>query len=179
MNAKQSLMAAIVGIAAIIAMPLAASAGGYHGDNYANTQWQARGAVMPVGHHYGWRNSANNNSGLVCDADGDDCHPAVQCDADGDDCQPSSGYEGQYYGQRAPAYNNYRYNPPSYNNRGYDQGYGSGYGAPAYNDHDYNQGYGGGAYNAPYDNNGAYAGTYGGASGGLSTLAPLLQQFVR
>src|ERR1700687_5764644 len=152
MNAKQSLMAAIVGIAAIIAMPLAASAGGYHGDNYANTQWQARGAVMPVGHHYGWRNSANNNSGLVCDADGDDCHPAVQCDADGDDCQPSSGYEGEHYGKQARAYNNYRYNPPSYNNRGYDQGYGSGYGAPAYNDHDYNQGYGGGAATARYGN---------------------------
>jgi hypothetical protein len=155
MKSKQSLMAVLVGIAAMIAMPLVATAGDHYA-NYENT-WQAPGAVIPVGHHYGWRNSAHYNSGLVCDEDGDDCHPslqcdadgddcrpAVQCDADGDDCEPSGGYEGQYY-------------TPSYRGR-------------AYHNYDYNQGYGG-AYNAPYDNNGAY--------GGLSTLAPLLQQFVR
>jgi len=174
MNAKQSLMAALVGIAAMIAMPIAASAGGY-GDNYENTRWQASGAVIPVGHHYGWRNHANYNSGLICDEDGDDCHPAVQCDEDGDDCRPAVqcdadgddchpytgyGYQGQYY---APSYRGRTYNNHRYNN--YDSGYGR-----QYNNYDYNSGYGG-TYNAPYDNNGAY--------GGLSTLAPLLQQFVR
>lgn len=163
MNAKQSLMAALVGIAAIIAIPVAASAGDRYA--YENTQWQAPGAVIPVGHHYGWRNYTGYNSGLVCDEDGDDCHPALQCDEDGDDCRPTmpwdedgddcepyGGYESQYYGHRVPAYNDYRYNPPAYNNYGYNQGYG-------------------GAYNDPYDNSGIY--------GGLSTLAPLLQQFVR
>lgn len=169
MKLKQSLMAALVGVATMLAMPLAATAGDHYAD-YENTQWPASGAVIPVGHHYGWRNSAPYNSGLVCDEDGDDCHPAIQCDADGDDCrpavrcdadgddcEPSSGYAGQYY---APSYN---YRP--YNNYGQN----SGYGRP-YNKDVYNPGYGG-AYNAPYDNNGAY--------GGLSTLAPLLQQFVR
>ncbi len=174
MKTKQSLMAALVGIAGMIAMPLAATAGDHYANKYENTQWQERGAVIPAGHYYGWRNRANN-SGLICDEDGDDCHPAlqcdedgddcrpaVQCDADGDDCEPSTGYEGQSYtpSHRGRAYNNYGYNP----------GYGRGYGAPAYQNYDYNSGYGG-AYNAPYDNNGAY--------GGLSTLAPMLQQFVR
>jgi hypothetical protein len=170
MNAKQSLMAALVGIATMIAMPLAAAAGDHYA-NYENTQWQASGAVIPAGHHYGWRNRANYNPGMVCDEDGDDCHPAlqcdeddddcrpaVQCDADGDDCEPSAGYSGQYY---APPYN-YR----KYNNYGYNPGYGR----PYDNSYDYNSGYGS-PYNAPYDNNGAY--------GGLSALAPLLQQFVR
>ena len=181
MNAKQSLMAALVGIASMVAMPLAASAGGY-ANNYENTQWQAPGAVIPVGHHNGWRNRANYNSGLVCDADGDDCHPALQCDADGDDCRPAVqcdadgddcepsagyGYQGQY---NAPSYRGRSYNNYRYNNYDYNSGYGRGYRAPAYNNYDYNSGYGG-PYNAPYGNNQAY--------GGLSTLAPLLQQFVR
>lgn len=170
MKARQGLMAALVGIATIIAMPMAATAG-----EYESSQWQASGAVVPAGHHYGWRNRAQYNPGLVCDEDGDDCHPAVQCDedgddcrpavqcdADGDDCRPYSGYQGQYYAPsyRGRGYRNYDYNP----------GYGSGYGAPAYNDYGYNQGYGG-PYNTLYGNNAAF--------GGLSTLAPLLQQFVR
>ena len=150
-------MAALVGIAAMIAIPVTA----YAGDRYAyeNTQWQAPGAVIPVGHHYGWRNYTGYNSGLICDEDGDDCHPALQCDEDGDDCHyawPDADDDycegGRYYGQRVPAYNRYRYDPPAYNDYGYNQRYG-------------------GAYNDPYDNNGIY--------GGLSTLAPLLQQFVR
>ena len=168
MKSKQSLMAALVGIAAMIAMPLAATAGEHYVNNYENAQWQERGAVIPAGHHYGWRNPAQYNSGQVCDRDGDDCQPAVRCDADGDDCQSSTGYEGQYYGRQAPAYN-----------QGYNSGYGRAYGAPSYDNYDYNQpayrnngysqGYGS-PYNSPY-NNGSY--------GGMSSLAPLLQQFVR
>ena len=168
MKAKQSLMAALVGIATMITMPIAASAGDWNA--YENTRWQAQGAVIPVGHHHGWRNSARYNNGLVCDEDGDDCHAAIQCDedgddcrpemrcdADGDDCEPYTGYESQYYAPQRPAYDYNRYNYNSYN-------------PPAYDNYGYNQRYGG-AYNAPYDNNGTY--------GGLSTLVPLLQQFAR
>jgi hypothetical protein len=166
MNAKRSLMAAIVGIATMIAMPLAANAGGHYADSYENTQWQAPAAVMQVGHHNGWRDSGQYNSGVVCDQDGDDCRPAVNRDADRDDCAPSSGYgyQGQY---NAPSYRGRAYDN---NNYDYNSGYGRGYSAPAYNNYGYGQQYSG-AYNAPYGNNGAY--------GGLSTLAPLLQQFVR
>ena len=123
MKAKQSLIAALVGIATMIAIPIAASAF--------------------VGHHYGWRNSASCNHDLICDEDGDNCYSAAWPDEYEDDFEPYAGYEDQYYA-------------PSNNDR-------------AYNYQDYNSGYG--AYDAPYDNNGA--------SGGLSTLAPLLQQFVR
>ena len=167
MNAKQSVMAALLGIAAMIAMPLAASAGDRDAD-YVNTNWQSPGAVIPVGHHYGWRNQANYNSGLVCDEDGDDCHPAAQCDEDGDDCRPALQCDAD--GDDCRPYTGYQYYAPSYdyrryNNRGYNPGYGR-----QYDSYDYNPEYGG-AYNAPYDNNGAY--------GGLSALAPFLQQFVR
>jgi hypothetical protein len=87
MKAKQTLIAVMVGIATMIAMPIAAAA---------------------------WGNQARYNSGLICDEDGDDCHAALQCDEDGDDCYPatwpgedddyfapSAGYEDQYY---APSY---------------------------------------------------------------------------
>ena len=169
MNAKRSLMAAIFGIATMIAMPLAAVAGDHYTEMYENTQRQAYGAIIPVGHH-GWRNSTGYNPNLICDEDGDDCHPAMDYDADRDDCAPPAGYgyEGQY---NAPSYRGRAYDNQNYD---YNPGYGRAYGAPAYNNYGYNQGYTG-AYNSPYDNNGTYAGTYG----GLSTLAPLLQQFVR
>jgi hypothetical protein len=184
MKVKQSLMAGLVGIAAMIAMPLAASAGGYYPGNYQNTRWQASGALVPVGHYYGWRNHANYNSNLICDEDGDNRYSAARPDENDQDYEPYAGYQDQY---RAPsyrdrAYNNYSYNSGygrPYNNNGYNSydynsGYNRAYGAPAYNNYGYNQGYGG-AYNAPYDNNGAYG---NGANGGLSTLIPLLQQFV-
>ena len=77
MNAKRSLMAAIFGIATMIAMPLAANAGGHYADRYENNQWQAPAGVVQVGHHNGWRDSGQYNSGVVCDQDGDDCRPAV------------------------------------------------------------------------------------------------------
>src|SRR4029077_15175135 len=128
MKAKQSLIAALFGIATMIAIPIAASAF--------------------AGHQHGWRNSASCDHDLICDEDGDDCYSAPWPDEYEDDFEPYAGYEDRYYA-------------PSYNDR-------------AYNNDEYNQGYGG-AYNSPYDNNGAYAGTYG----GLSTLAPLLQQFIR
>src|SRR5437899_592987 len=94
MNAKQSLMAALVGIGTMIAMPLVATAGDRYAGNYENSRWQAPGAVMPVGHHHGWRNSAQYNPGLICDEDGDDCHPAIQCDEDGDDCHYATWPDG-------------------------------------------------------------------------------------
>lgn len=120
MNSKQSLMAALLGIATMIAIPITASAF--------------------VGHHYGWRNYSNYNSNFICDEEGDNCSSAAWPDEDEDDCEPYAEYEDHYYA-------------PSYNDR-------------AYNNYDYNPGYA-----APYDNNGAY--------GGLSALAPFLQQFVR
>ena len=123
MNSKQTLIAALLGIATMIAIPITASAF--------------------VGHHCGWRNHSNYNSNLICDDDGDDCYLAAWPDEDEDDCEPYAEYEDQYYA-------------PSYNDRAYNN--------------DYNPGYDG-AYNAPYDNDGTY--------GGLSALAPLLQQFVR
>ncbi len=228
MKSKQSLMAALVGIATMIAMPIAAAAGYQYADKYENTQWQAPGAVIPVGHHYGWRNSASHNPDLICDEDGDDCHPAVQCDEDGDDChsavwpdedddecEPSSRYEGQYYAQsyrghaarllsaraqvtariaRARARGDWRAVNDGYRTLRLIDGELAGLGAPrnyraysadteftsptangllpglagvpAYNNYGYNPG---GAYNAPYNN-----GTYG----QMSTLVPLLQQFV-
>ncbi len=148
MKAKQSLMAALVGIATIIAMPIAAAAGDQH------TEWQGPGAVMRVGHHYGWRNHANDYSGLLCDEDGDDCHAAVQCDEDGDDCH-SSTWPGEDYDEFEPS-------------TGYEDRYYAPSGVPAYNSYD--SGYDR-AYNGPYNNNGAY--------GSMSNLGPLLQQFFR
>ena len=145
MKVKQSLMAAIVGLATMIAMPIAADAGDQH------TQWQAPGAVVLVGHHYGWRNHSNDYSGLACDEDGDDCQPAAQCDEDGDDCH-STVWPGENDDEFEP--------PPQYQDRHYAP--------PAYNSYDY--GYNG-AYDRPYNNNGAY--------GSMSSLAPLLQQFFR
>jgi hypothetical protein len=47
MQSKQSLMAALLGIAMVIAMAIAAA-----------------GQVIPVGHHYGWRNHANDYPGF-------------------------------------------------------------------------------------------------------------------
>ena len=124
MNSKQTLTAALLGIATMIAIPITASAF--------------------VGHHYGWRNHSNYNSNLICDEDGDDCYSAAWSDEDEDDCEPYAEYEDQYY---APSYNDH-----------------------AYNNYDYNHGYDS-AYKSPYDNDGTH--------GGLSALAPLLQQFVR
>ncbi len=167
MKVKQSLMAALVGIAAMIAMPIAASAGGYYPGNYENTRWQASGAEVPVGHYYGWRNHANYNSNLICDVDGDDYYTAWP-DENDQDYEPYAGYQDQY---RAPSYRDRAYNSYDYNS-----GYNRAYGAPAYNNYGYNQGYGGAYNNAPYGNNGAYG---NGANGGLSTLMPLLQQFIR
>jgi hypothetical protein len=171
MKSKQSLMAALVGIAAMIAMPLAATAGEHYGNNYENTQWQERGAVIPAAHHYGWRNRANYNSNLICDEDVDDNYAAWP-DENDDYYESSAGYGDQYYAPsyRTRSYNNYSYNSgygrsyeaPAHNNHGYNQ--------PAYRNNGYNQGYGS-PYNAPYNNNGTY--------GGMSSLAPLLQQFLR
>jgi hypothetical protein len=160
MNAKQSLMAALVGFAAMIAMPIAASAGGYHPDRYQNTRWQAPSAVVAVGHYYGWQNSTSHNYNLICDEDGYDNYGAWP--DENYDYGSSAGYDDHYYAPsyRDRAYNNYSYNSRNarpYNNYGY-------------NSYDYNSGYRG-AYNAPYGNNGA--------NGGLSALMPLLQQFVR
>src|SRR5260370_23994119 len=57
MNSKQTLIAALLGIATMIAIPITASAF--------------------VGHHYGWRNHSSYNSNLICDDDGDDCYSAA------------------------------------------------------------------------------------------------------
>ena len=102
MKAKQSLMAALVGIATMIAIPIAASAF--------------------VGHHYGWRNHWNDNSNLICDDDGDDSYSAAWPDEDEDDGQPYAGYEDQYY---APSYDD-----RAHNNYGYDAGYNGAYNTP-------------------------------------------------
>lgn len=237
MKSKQILTVALVGIAMIIAMPIVAAAGDQEAGGYQDTQWQAPGGLIPVGHHYGWRNHANYDPGLVCDEDGDDCHdavqcdedgddchPAVQCDEDGDDCEPAIGYEGHYYGPsyyggpaiggrtgrllaaqarvsariaRARARGDWHSVNDGYrelraidgelyglgasrDNRAYSAGsaftsptanglLGRFAGVPAYNSYSYNSGYNG-AYNAPYSNNGTY--------GTMSTLVPLLQQFV-
>ena len=191
MNAKRSLMAALVGIATMIAMPLVATAGDHYTNRYENTQWQARGAVMPAVDHHGWRNSAGHNSQLICDEDVDDWRSAVQCDEDGDDCystaspdeydnysEPYAGYRGQYRSQsrnyRARNYRGYSASP-AYNSPAQNGLLGGFAGVPAYNNYGYDRG-NGGAYNAPYGNNGTYN---NGANGGLSTLMPLLQQFVR
>jgi hypothetical protein len=80
MQSKQSLMAALLGIAMVIAMAIAAA-----------------GQVIPVGHHYGWRNHANDYPGLICDEDGDDCHSLLESDEEDDDCDAVGGYEDQYY----------------------------------------------------------------------------------
>jgi hypothetical protein len=130
MKAKEGLMAALVGIAMLAVIPIVAAAGDQNVDEYQDTEWQAPGAVIPVGHHYGWRNRGRYNPGLICDEDGDDCHDAVQCDQDGDDCQaavqcdgdgddcePFTGYQGRHY--------------DSY---GYNSGYNGGYDTPYYND---------------------------------------------
>jgi hypothetical protein len=92
MKVKQSLIAALGGIAMMIAMPIAVAAG----------------AVILVGHLDGWGRQERHNAGLVWDEDGDGCQAAVQSDEGGDcrssmwsdygedDCEPSAGYEGQY-----------------------------------------------------------------------------------
>jgi hypothetical protein len=150
MTSKRSLIAALIGFALMTAMPVVADAGGR----------QEPGAVVPIGHHYGWRNHTYYSPGLVCDDDGDDCHPAMQCDEDGDDChsswsdedddyEPYSGYEREYY-------------PPSYYGGSTFIGRDA---VPTYNSYHYNPGYDG-AYNAPYYNNGTH--------GTTSPLLPLL-----
>src|SRR6266481_1392111 len=102
MNSKQNLIAALLGIATMIAMPITASAF--------------------VGHHYGWRNDASCNHDLICDEDGDDCYSAAWPDEYEDDFEPYAGYENQYY---APSYND-----RAYNNYDYNPGYGGEYNAP-------------------------------------------------
>ena len=129
MKAKRSLMAAIVGIATMIAMPLVALAGDRYTEMYENIPQQAYGAIIPVGHH-GWRNSTSYNPNLICDEDGDDCHPAMDYDADRDDCAPPAGYG--YEGQYTPSYRGRAYDNQNYD---YNPGYGRGYGAPAYNNY--------------------------------------------
>src|SRR5260370_1135077 len=106
MKLKQSLMTALIGIAMMIAMPVAAAAGNQHSDEYQDLHWQAPGPVIPVGHHYGWRNHSHYDSALICDEDGDDCHSSMWSDDEEDDCEPFAGYEDQdysssYYNNRA------------------------------------------------------------------------------
>src|SRR5260370_26514210 len=127
MKLKQSLMAALVGIAMMISMPMVAAARDRDADEYQNAQWQEPGAIVQVGHHYGWRNHANYSPGLICDEDGDDCHSSISSD-DGDDC------EDQYSG---PSY----YGGPAFNGRG-----------RTYNSYDSNSGYDD-AYDTPYSDN--------------------------
>ncbi len=134
MKLKQSLMAALVAIAMMISMPIVAAAGDRDLDEYQNAQRQEPGAIVHVGHHYGWRNHANYSPDLICDEDGDDCHSSIWSDDDDEDC------EGQYYG---PSY----YGGPAFNGRG-----------RTYNSYDYNSGYDD-AYDTPYYDNGPHGTT--------------------
>src|SRR5216683_3036506 len=71
MKSKESSIAALVVIAAVIAMAIAAAAGDRDGCEYQDTEWQELGAVRPVGHRYESRNRAHYDPTLPCDEDGD------------------------------------------------------------------------------------------------------------
>ena len=130
MKLKQSLMAALVGIAMMISMPMVAAAHDRDADEYQGTQWQEPGAIVQIGHHYGWRNHANYSPGLVCDEDGDDCHSSMWSDDD-DDCEDQY-YDPSYYG--GPAFNG---RVPTYNSYGYNSGYNDPYDTPYYDNGPY------------------------------------------
>ena len=129
MKLKQSLMAALVGIAMMISMPIVAAAGDRDLDEYQNAQRQEPGAIVHVGHHYGWRNHANYSPDLICDEDGDDCHSSIWSDDDDEDCEDQyygpSYYSGPASDRRVPTYNSYGYNSgpnDAYDTPYYDNG---------------------------------------------------------
>jgi hypothetical protein len=87
MMSEQGFVAAMVGIAAVIAMAIAATAG--NRDTYG-----------------GWRNRSDYSCSLICDEDCSNCNASVQCNdngndygsswSDNDDCEPFAGSEIQF-----------------------------------------------------------------------------------
>jgi hypothetical protein len=88
MTSKQSLVAALLGVVALIAMAIVAVAGDRHAGQYADTQWQEPSALIPVGHAHALRDRVNFGR----EEDDDSCDSSMWSD---DDCQPFAGYESQ------------------------------------------------------------------------------------
>ena len=89
MTSKQSLIAALLGIGALIAMTIVAVAGDRHPHEYIDTQWQEPSALIPIGHH----NARRDRASLGRDEDDDSCDSSMW--SDDDDCKPFAGYESQ------------------------------------------------------------------------------------
>lgn len=89
MTSKQSLIAALLGIVAMIAMAIAAGAGDRCEHEYTDTQWQEPSALIPVGHPDARRDRANFGR----DGDDDSCDSSIW--SDDDDCKPFDGYESR------------------------------------------------------------------------------------
>ena len=89
MTSKQSLIAALLGIVALIAMAIVAVAGDRYAHEYADAQWQEPSALIPIGHHNARRDRANFGR----DEDDDSCDSSMWFDED--DCKPFAGYDSQ------------------------------------------------------------------------------------
>jgi hypothetical protein len=81
MKVRRSLIATLVGIAMMIAMPIAV----------------ATGAVILIGHHDRWQSQDSYDSDLVFDEDGNDCYTATWPGEDDNYFGPSAGDEDLYY----------------------------------------------------------------------------------
>ena len=87
MTSQQSLIAALLGIVALIAMAIVAVAGDRYADEYTDTQWQEPSALIPLGRP----NARRDHPNFGRDEDDDSCDSSMW--SDDDDCRPFAGYE--------------------------------------------------------------------------------------